>query len=641
MKFFFTIVLLCTALACSQHNQELNLHSEKRVHNDWNKKALVNLEKNITNNSIDRRSLSPDDWKHLRWASKVLLLLRGGKGLGPNEDIQYYLGKSKTEIVDELVQNPNFYETVLKFNYYFLGMTLEEIYDDQGNFNYTAARINPAFNSAAAVARGGDYFELFDAHPAQPITRPPYPFYFDPKDGSAVSGQEAFGMIEEALTSFVDKMKGNMNLYADEIPLSEYCPFSSEIQSIPNSLGLPLSFSAQSQGMRNLFFGCDFLNPTNSEGMVSKTEVLDRLNVFKKENENLIDIARDLFVLHIEGDIDKVRFLKTSELIQGAQAHYFEGLAFELTNSSTNYNRKRAAYVLDRFLCDNLLPIDVEMPEEHTEEVHGQQASCYACHYRLDPMAGFFKDYGAGFSNFADNKTIIFDDQVQVDKKDYDSNWLFPEDHAKTWNIGVIRSEKDLTKNYYGENLADLFDILQQMPEVKTCLTQRVFEYATSKNQNVDQGFIDQLAQKFIEISNTNSSDGIRYLFKQIALSRTFVVEDPETNQCYDFKDGVKPKNAPPCEVSFILEKKCSQCHFPFGGEKNLDLTTWKKMADGNFGFPHAPQGSQLAPEESFQRILTSLISTDPAKRMPYKKHMDPTDRETLFLWINKKLNGE
>ncbi len=66
-----------------------------------------------------------------------------------------------------------------------------------------------------------------------------------------------------------------------------------------------------------------------------------------------------------------------------------------LANSSTNYNRKRAAYVLKRFFCDDLNPVGFEDPAEHIGGAHGSQTSCYACHYKLDPMAGFFRNHGA------------------------------------------------------------------------------------------------------------------------------------------------------------------------------------------------------------------------------------------------------
>ena len=44
-----------------------------------------------------------------------------------------------------------------------------------------------------------------------------------------------------------------------------------------------------------------------------------------------------------------------------------------LGNSSTNFNRKRSAYVLKRFFCDDLIPIGFETPQEHVGGAHGSQ----------------------------------------------------------------------------------------------------------------------------------------------------------------------------------------------------------------------------------------------------------------------------
>ncbi|MCJ8277199.1 MAG: hypothetical protein MJK18_10195, partial [Bdellovibrionales bacterium] len=342
----------------------------------------------------------------------------------------------------------------------------------------------------------------------------------------------------------------------------------------------------------------------------------------------------------INGDFDKLEVVDLSQVMEGYQKSFFSGIAFSLTNSSTNFNRTRAAYILDRFLCDNLVPIDVELPDQHSGDAHGSEPSCYACHYRLDPMAGFFKDYGFNFQSFKGKKEITFDDFARMDKEEFDSNWLSNDPAVRKWNIGVVRSEKDETKNYYGEDIVDLFRILKEMPEVKKCMTRRVFEYTTSTGQNVDQEYLDNVYKEFDQISQRNSSHGIKYLFKTFVLNKTFTTQDPEIKKCYDFPTGFDPAGAPPCEVRFILQNKCSNCHFPFGGEGGLDVTTWKKLEGDRFGFVHENGGKQLSVDESFEKMSEALSSSDPKVRMPYKQHMDPSDRETLYLWVNQQLQG-
>src|SRR5262249_26998450 len=77
-----------------------------------------------------------------------------------------------------------------------------------------------------------------------------------------------------------------------------------------------------------------------------------------------------------------------------------------LRNSSTNMNRKRGAYVLKRFFCDDLTPVGFESPKEHVTGVHGSDTTCFNCHYKLDPMAGFFRNYGASFFNYSKASTL-------------------------------------------------------------------------------------------------------------------------------------------------------------------------------------------------------------------------------------------
>src|SRR5213075_2959878 len=77
--------------------------------------------------------------------------------------------------------------------------------------------------------------------------------------------------------------------------------------------------------------------------------------------------------------------------------------------TSTNFQRKRASYVLKTYFCDDLTPLSITPAEEANDagvadggdggapppDVHASNANCQACHYRLDPIGALFRNRGA------------------------------------------------------------------------------------------------------------------------------------------------------------------------------------------------------------------------------------------------------
>ena len=170
-----------------------------------------------------------------------------------------------------------------------------------------------------------------------------------------------------------------------------------------------------------------------------------------------------------------------------------------LANSSTNYNRKRAAYVLKRFFCDDLNPVGFEAPEEHVRGAHGSDTSCYSCHYKLDPMAGFFRNRGALFGDASDFARYRVRRSGERRPQTYQSAWRAPEGTGRTWNVGYIRSPRWKEQNSYGESIADLSRIIRNAPEAKRCLMKRLTEYAVGDNQTIDGAYLDDLTEAFRE----------------------------------------------------------------------------------------------------------------------------------------------
>src|SRR5690606_30487522 len=95
-----------------------------------------------------------------------------------------------------------------------------------------------------------------------------------------------------------------------------------------------------------------------------------------------------------------------------------------LGNSSTNFNRKRAAYVLKRFFCDDIVAAPPEPPPAHGAAK--AETSCIACHAKLDPMAGFFRSRGANFYDYGRMDAIVFDDLSTAPREKYETAWRAP-----------------------------------------------------------------------------------------------------------------------------------------------------------------------------------------------------------------------
>src|SRR5581483_2430968 len=109
-----------------------------------------------------------------------------------------------------------------------------------------------------------------------------------------------------------------------------------------------------------------------------------------------------------------------------------------LPNSSTNYDRKRAAYILQRFFCDDLTPVNVEAPAQHGGSEHASNPSCFACHYKLDPMAGFFRTLGIDFKDYSQKTYIVFDDGAYTNSANYWKAWQPGPDATHPYNVGYV-----------------------------------------------------------------------------------------------------------------------------------------------------------------------------------------------------------
>ena len=529
------------------------------------------------------------------------------------------------------MEHEGFGQFLVDFNLYFLGFRPKSI-TSYGYIRDEAFRYPASITAAKEVLKNGDYFRIFDLY--QPLYLPALQEP-DPEPGETA---------EQYRNRNIQAVKTKLDLVvelAKDLPKNKR-KFCAVINNEPPDLIDSMIGSGLGQSTTfmitvspwSTYFNFNFIY---CFGGRNDSAILDLVTKYR-------DAMKDLIEQMLERDPTKLKDtsvagipewtlggfglpnVKTSQLTP----HIWRNLP----NSSTNMNRKRGAYILTHFLCDDLTPVNVLVPDSHANGRHGSEASCYACHYKLDPMAGFFKDYGVLGADFGQSQTITFDDQVTVDRDNYFKNWKAAEGRSRAWDVGYVRSTTEEGLNIYGTSQEDLFRIIRNLPEAKKCIVKRAAQYALGENQAVDSGYLEYLATRFIEESKTNSSLALKDLFYSLVTSETFLNPDPNAKNCYDFAPGQDPKGRPPCVVAHLFEKNCATCHSSQSPKGGLDLTKWI-FVNGGQTFPHTNRkGKQHSKSETLASILDRLTSSDEEARMPYKKYMPTEELQTLVKWV-------
>ncbi len=237
-----------------------------------------------------------------------------------------------------------------------------------------------------------------------------------------------------------------------------------------------------------------------------------------------------------------------------------QGMA--LGNSSTNFNRKRSAYVLKRFFCDDLIPIGFESPQEHIGGAHGSQTTllCLPSQARSRwpassaPMAPIS-------STTHGRDDIIFDDLASKERKLYEVALEGGQQGGAHLEHRLSSAPRDGRRTTAtAASMADLSRIVRSAPEVKRCLMRRLHEYVVAEDQTIDRGYLDYLTRTSRPRPRRNSSAAMKNAIVRI-LQSVGVTSNPMPipRRCYDVPPGAIAGDGPPCRVAFILTKNCGQ----------------------------------------------------------------------------------
>lgn len=586
------------------------------------------------------------------WLEKVASALRNGDGIGPDEDVDALLAKSEGEIVDALLSDPRFGDTALSFNLFFLGRSVNKLKTkDQGKDSYTYDRSifsSPqALASAKAVLDGGDYFELFEKDPkmiSMPIGAPAG----DMENGTTAADlrtkvrDDIQAMFEEAVAAFQPANPGeplNKQNGCDKMSSNNY-----KIRQSLNAFGF--SYELANVVMEKWTKPVLGYEPAGScyDDKASAQEAETRI---KSLRDSVNSLLTGMINTPVGSKIHSVKDLMTLsyEAPEGAGplAEPFtpEGFWNNLKNSSTNFNRKRAAYVLRTYFCDDLTPINVEVPMTHTGNAHATDPACQACHYKLDPMGGLFRYHGRGGTDYQAANNYVFDDFKSIfeqEYSDYLSSW---KNDQGEWKVGYYVGANKPHSKWKGDQLSDLWTFFKQSKEVKQCLVRRMAEYFLGPDQVYDAGWLDEISASMKP--GATSAQQFKGVVKSLVTSNTFKQADPVAGKCYDFEsdDDASGDERAPCEIAHIVKKRCAGCHTD-AEDLGVDFTTWKKLDDGTYGFVHLNENrdAQITRQASLKMILDRITSTDPSYRMPQGGSMSELEKQTLYKWLDREING-
>ncbi len=602
--------------------------------------------KDVTSANVETTLQDPRQ----RWMERVLQKIRLGKGIRSTDPMEEWLKLSDEEFIEVLLNQDEFEDTLLDMTLTFYGQRKGVIRDPKsqgGNYSEEVFLVPQALEALKAYKGKGNYFEELTLLRSSVFIKPLETILATQDRLPDRSTEESRQVVIQKFENSLERIKTDgENLNLTNVEFCDKNMFTDDKDGYFDYLyrigmtNLVNEYFTENFWLGNLY---DVCNNKKVDNFDRPAEVRKLYTFSKKLIPYLTKWSPDVYKIKTIKDI-----LALPADLMGTPTDRITSTRvrtdIEITpNTSTNMNRKRAAFVLKNFFCDDLTPLNVATPDDHTLGRHGSDPSCFACHYKLDPMAGFFRNKGRYFRDYSNQENILLSDDVSVNRTEYIGQWKkIPGDMSSSWNIGYIRSATDESRNSYGESLEDLERILSTAPEVKACFVKRTFEYFLGNEQAVSPGYLDYLTKEFqAEIKTSNSAKAVKKIITKILLSKSFTTFNRNAESCYDEAPGPTPSASIPCQVSSLIQKRCSQCHKDSGPSGGLSLSGMIEISPGIKGFKHIDRttGLQLSKKDSFGRIIDRINSSDPDYRMPFGGELLDTQRSKLYLWAQQEMN--
>lgn len=575
-------------------------------------------------------------WAKAGWIQQAARATLGADAVLDQSTMNDLLQKEPEEIVDGFVSDPRFGNAVLNFNLYFLGRSVNDLFEStnasSSGYSNAVKSMPHAILSARNVMENKDYFDLF-------ATEGNFVSIKNLPEGDLPSGvMNFFAEIDEkynaakALTPESNAEDACYNfMYLDNAyQMSKYIgPAVGKIE----------------QGWFASYFTYNACDTMTVEQIVSRMELIKKgTDALKLAMENA---PRGTSTEKTPTDVQFVEIKVEGLPALGDNMMGQDSFWNRLPNSSTNFNRKRAAYVLRTFMCDDLTPLDLDSLTSMTGSgnKHATDPKCQACHYKLDPMAGLFRNYGRQGTSFKGQDTFTFDDFKTISGeqlKTYMGSW----EENGTPKVGFYVAPNTPDENWKGDDLVDLIAFMRQSEQVKQCMVRRLAEYVLGEEQVYDGGWLEEKSEKFV--AGPNSGSEFKNLYKTLLLSNTFREKNPEHGVCYDFStnDQDNAANRPPCAAAHILKTKCETCHNKNNAAGGLELDSWTSL-EGKMGFVHNSidfPGTVVPRKETFE-LMQTLLSKAVERNgreipvMPAGGSLSDSEKQTLFHWINQQLS--
>ncbi|HYX35654.1 MAG TPA: hypothetical protein VE954_21360 [Oligoflexus sp.] len=588
---------------------------------------------------------SPEDpWEKARWIHKAAKALGQSEGLSEKDELDRLLSMNRADVVDYFIEQPAFADATLGAFLHFMGRDVDKIksadpYTQGFTYNPMAFTVPQAIASARRVMdnRQLDLFTMYPDLVLRPMQTPRRLFGDLPEKEQREAIRDT---MLEGLDQAMQTLKG-----AGAGKISGCEKLRNTLEAVDGGLGFNAAgFDPQLESMiRNAWLSALVEDPAAKEMQV-QPPLCSRIDVTGETIAVELNRIKEAFTSFFAAIPDTsahtpVKSLKDFIILPQPPAmrplitpFSREGFWNQLRNTSTNYNRKRSAYMLRTYFCDELGAIEIE-PSKHSEKKHASDPACMSCHYKLDPLAGLFRTYGTQGTNFENINLLIFDDGIDMDGdrlNAYLGSW---KNEKGEWDVGYYTEAGIPHRNWQGNKLSDFMTFAGKAKDVQMCFVRRMAEHFIGPGLTYDGVWLNELADAWQ--TEDNKSVGFKHLIKRFILSRSFETFDPQPGVCYDGPSQTET-NRPPCLIASIVETNCKSCHNTSHASGGLNLSQWVDVGEGRFGFPHLKNGIQRDPKESFQILRKRITGSELGPKMPPGRTIIPTDRQKFYEWLTQ-----